>query len=38
VLVHASRRIAPVRRGLLTWAIGGRPLSLVPEHSIGGYW
>jgi len=38
VLVHASRRIEPVRRGLLTWAVGGRPLTLVPENAIGGYW
>lgn len=38
VLVHATRRMATEREALLEWAASGRPLTLVPEHAIGGYW
>jgi hypothetical protein len=38
ILVHASRTLRDERRDLLTWAAGSRPLALVPETAIGGYW
>lgn len=38
VLVHAARTLGSDRRSVLQWAAGDRPLTLVPENAIGGYW
>jgi len=38
VLVHAARVLRDDRRNLLGWATGDRPLTLVPENAVGGYW
>jgi hypothetical protein len=38
VLIHAARSLRPDRAELLNWAVGGRPLTFVPENAIGGYW
>lgn len=38
VVVHAARSLRDERKRLLAWATGERPLALVPETAIGGYW
>lgn len=38
VLVHSARLLRRERRDVLEWAAAGRPLTLVPENGIGGYW
>jgi hypothetical protein len=38
VLVHSARRLDGHRRSILDWATGPRPVTLVPENAIGGYW
>jgi hypothetical protein len=38
VLVHSARRLDDHRRQILDWATGSRPVTLVPENAIGGYW
>jgi len=38
VLVHAARVLREERRRLLEWAAGDRPITLVPENAVGGYW
>jgi hypothetical protein len=37
-LVHSARTLRVDRRDLLAWAAADRPLTLVPENAIGGYW
>jgi len=38
LLVHAARSLRASRRRVLTWAAGGRELTLLPENAVGGYW
>lgn len=38
VLVHSARRLDEHRRSILDWVTGPRPVTLVPENAIGGYW
>lgn len=38
VLVHSARSLRKDRRELLNWAAATRPLTLLPENGIGGYW
>lgn len=38
VLVHSARSLRQDRRELIEWAVATRPLALVPENGIGGYW
>jgi hypothetical protein len=38
VLVHGARRLREERRRVLEWATDTRPVTLVPENAIGGYW
>lgn len=38
LLVHASRRLPKERAEMLEWSIADRPLAMLPENAIGGYW
>lgn len=38
VIVHAARILQLPQRETLAWAAGTRPLALLPENAVGGYW
>jgi TIR domain len=38
VLVHSARLLRADRHAMLSWAVGMRNLTLVPENAVGGYW